>query len=208
MKKDSPVYKQYLDFKKQHPEHIFLFRCGDFYETYGDDAAKIAKTLGITLTKNGYGDEYVAMAGFPHHALDGYLPKLVRAGHKVAICDPIVVSNDKKLVKRGITETVEPRKGITPLEAANSRSTFYVKRLQSNGYYPIDKYVWNETEQDYEHFVQKTSQGKYYWRSWGFQSSCVETVEDKIKSMLYFLERNPMIISFNPMKDTRHYDDK
>lgn len=208
MKKDSPVYKQYLEFKQKHPDAILLFRCGDFYETYGDDAATCSRVLGITLTKNGYGDEYVGLAGFPHHALDIYLPKLVRAGYKVAICDPIEPTKDRKPVKHGITETVSPRKGITPLEAANSRGTFYVKRFQSNGYYPIDKYVWNESEQDYEHFVQKISQGKPYWRSWGFQCAYEKAVEDKIKFMLYFLENNPMIISFKPMKDTSSYDDK
>ena len=161
MKKDSSVYKQYLEFKLLHPEHILLFRCGDFYETYGDDAVTCARVLGITLTKSGYGDEYVGMAGFPRHALSTYLPKLIRSGNKVAICGPIPdKQHGLKMTKCEITETISPRKGITPEEAVDSHGTFYAKRWQSNGYYPIEKYVWDENEQNYEQFVRKTSKGK------------------------------------------------
>ena len=102
--------KQFFDLKAKHPEALLLFRCGDFYETYCDDAVIAAQILGITLThrNNGYnkGDE---MAGFPHHALDTYLPKLIRAGKRVAICDQLEDPKlTKKLVKRGITELVTP----------------------------------------------------------------------------------------------------
>ena len=106
----TPMMKQFFDLKAKHPDAVLLFRCGDFYETYCEDAVTAAGILGITLThrNNGYnkGDE---MAGFPHHALDTYLPKLVRAGKRVAICDQLEDPKlTKKLVKRGITELVTP----------------------------------------------------------------------------------------------------
>ena len=106
----TPMMKQFFDFKAKYPEALLLFRCGDFYETYCEDAVIASRILGITLThrNNGYnkGDE---MAGFPHHALDTYLPKLIRAGKRVAICDQLEDPKlAKKLVKRGITELVTP----------------------------------------------------------------------------------------------------
>ena len=106
----TPMMKQFFDLKAKHPEALLLFRCGDFYETYCEDAIIASQILGITLThrNNGYnkGDE---MAGFPHHALDTYLPKLIRAGKRVAICDQLEDPKlTKKLVKRGITELVTP----------------------------------------------------------------------------------------------------
>ena len=106
----TPMMKQFFDFKAKYPEALLLFRCGDFYETYCEDAITASRILGITLThrNNGYnkGDE---MAGFPHHALDTYLPKLIRAGKRVAICDQLEDPKlTKKLVKRGITELVTP----------------------------------------------------------------------------------------------------
>jgi len=106
----TPMMKQFFELKAKHPDAVLLFRCGDFYETYCDDAVIASQILGITLTKrnNGYnkGDE---MAGFPHHALDTYLPKLIRAGKRVAICDQLEDPKlTKKLVKRGITELVTP----------------------------------------------------------------------------------------------------
>ena len=106
----TPMMKQFLDLKAKHPDAIMLFRCGDFYETYSTDAIVAAEIIGITLTKraNGKG-KTIEMAGFPHHALDTYLPKLVRAGKRVAICDQLEDPKmTKKLVKRGITELVTP----------------------------------------------------------------------------------------------------
>ena len=107
----TPMMKQFFDLKAKHPDALLLFRCGDFYETYCDDAVDASRILGITLTRrnngnSGKGDE---MAGFPHHALDTYLPKLIRAGRRVAICDQLEDPKlTKKLVKRGITELVTP----------------------------------------------------------------------------------------------------
>lgn len=106
----TPMMKQFLDLKAKHPDAVMLFRCGDFYETYSTDAIIASDILGITLTKRANGKEKtVEMAGFPHHALDTYLPKLVRAGKRVAICDQLEDPKlTKKLVKRGITELVTP----------------------------------------------------------------------------------------------------
>ncbi|MEG1547067.1 MAG: DNA mismatch repair protein MutS, partial [Bacteroides sp.] len=106
----TPMMKQFFELKAIHPDAVMLFRCGDFYETYSQDAVVAAEILGITLTKraNGQGKS-VEMAGFPHHALDTYLPKLIRAGKRVAICDQLEdPKTTKKLVKRGITELVTP----------------------------------------------------------------------------------------------------
>ena len=107
----TPMMQQFFSLKEKHPDALLLFRCGDFYETYCDDSVDAARILGITLTRrnngnSGKGDE---MAGFPHHALDTYLPKLIRAGRRVAICDQLEDPKlTKKLVKRGITELVTP----------------------------------------------------------------------------------------------------
>lgn len=106
----SPMLKQFIDLKKKHPDALLLFRCGDFYETYQKDAEKASKILGITLTKSSKTKDQdgkpLAMAGFPYHALDTYLPKLIRAGERVAICDQIEAP--KQTTKRGITELVKP----------------------------------------------------------------------------------------------------
>ena len=107
--KETPLMQQYNRFKSQHPDAILLFRVGDFYETYGEDAIQSSKILGITLTKHGKGVTQTQLAGFPYHALDVYLPKLVRAGKRVAICEQLEDPKfAKKLVKRGITEMVTP----------------------------------------------------------------------------------------------------
>ncbi len=107
---ETPLMKQYFDIKAQNPDAILLFRVGDFYEMYGEDAVIGSEILGIVQTKRANGTEqFVEMAGFPHHALDSYLPKLVRAGKRVAICDQLEdPKQTKKLVKRGITELVTP----------------------------------------------------------------------------------------------------
>ena len=114
--KETPMMKQFRDIKAQYPGAMLLFRCGDFYETYCDDAVIAAEILGITLTRRSNGgasqSQTAAMAGFPHHALDTYLPKLIRAGRRVAICDQLEDPKlTKTLVKRGITELVTP--GVT-----------------------------------------------------------------------------------------------
>ena len=110
VKELSPVMKQYNDFKKLHPDAVLLFRVGDFYETYDNDAEDCGRILGITV-RNYHETEAndIKVAGFPHHALDIYLPKLVRAGKRIAICDPLEDPKQmKKLAKRGITELVTP----------------------------------------------------------------------------------------------------
>lgn len=112
----TPMMKQFFDLKAKNPDAILLFRCGDFYETYAQDAITASQVLGITLTRrnNGKSQDATEMAGFPHHALDTYLPKLVRAGFRVAICDQLEDPKfAKKLVKRGITELVTPGVAMT-----------------------------------------------------------------------------------------------
>ncbi len=108
---DTPMLKHYFSIKAQHPEAVLLYRVGDFYETYSDDAVLVSKVLGLVLTRRSNGEKGdTQMAGFPHHAIEGYLQKLVRAGYKVAVCDqledPALVKN--KLVKRGVTEILTP----------------------------------------------------------------------------------------------------
>ena len=108
---DTPLIRQFMEVKAQYPEAILLYRVGDFYETYSDDALTASKVLGIVQTKKSNGDKGpIAMAGFPHHALEVYLPKLVRAGYKVAVCDQLEDPklSGRKLVKRGVTELVTP----------------------------------------------------------------------------------------------------
>ena len=107
---ETPLMKQFFEMKKKHPDAIMLYRVGDFYETFSTDAVTASEILGITLTKRANGPgQYIELAGFPHHALDTYLPKLVRAGKRVAICEQLEDPKlTKKLVKRGITELVTP----------------------------------------------------------------------------------------------------
>lgn len=111
----TPMMKQYFDLKAKHPDAVMLFRCGDFYETYSEDAVTASEILGITLTKraNGQG-KTVEMAGFPHHALDTYLPKLIRAGRRVAICDQL---EDPKTTKKLVKE-VSPNWSLRVLPSA------------------------------------------------------------------------------------------
>ena len=111
----TPMMKQFFDLKAKNPDAVLLFRCGDFYETYSSDAVTAAKVLGITLTRrNNKNQESTEMAGFPYHALDTYLPRFIRAGYRVAICDQLEDPKlTKKLVKRGITELVTPGVAMT-----------------------------------------------------------------------------------------------
>jgi len=125
---DTPMMKQFNDIKAQYPDAMLLFRCGDFYETYCEDAVKASKILGITLTHRSNGTSSVAaidMAGFPFHALDTYLPKLVRAGLRVAICDQLEDPKlTKKLVKRGVTELVTPGVSYSDTTLAAKENNF------------------------------------------------------------------------------------
>lgn len=123
---ETPLMKQYYDIKEKHPDAILLFRVGDFYETFGDDAIKTAGILGITLTRRANGAaSYVELAGFPYHALDTYLPKLVRAGQRVAICEQLEDPKlTKTIVKRGITELVTPGVSINENILENRENNF------------------------------------------------------------------------------------
>lgn len=130
---DTPLMKQYFSMKAKYPDAIMLYRMGDFYETFGEDAAITAKILGITLTKRSHGSPGdVALAGFPHHALDVYLPKLVRAGQRVAICEQLEDPKlTKKLVKRGVIELVTP--GVSYSEySTDTKSNIFLAAVYFN----------------------------------------------------------------------------
>ncbi|MFZ5431339.1 MAG: DNA mismatch repair protein MutS [Bacteroidota bacterium] len=123
---ETPLMKQYYAIKAKHPDAVLLFRVGDFYETFGDDAIKAAEILGITLTRRANGAaSFVELAGFPYHALDTYLPKLVRAGQRVAICEQLEDPKmTKTIVKRGITELVTPGVSINDNILENRENNF------------------------------------------------------------------------------------
>ena len=116
---------QYNRIKAKYPDAILLFRIGDFYETFGEDAIKASKILGIVLTNRANGSSRTELAGFPHHSLDTYLPKLVRAGHRVAICEQLEDPKlTKKIVKRGVTELVTPGVSYNDLVIENTQNNF------------------------------------------------------------------------------------
>src|SRR5512136_528594 len=123
---ETPLMKQYYDVKTKHPDAILLFRVGDFYETFGEDAIKASDILGITLTRRANGPaSFVELAGFPYHALDTYLPRLVRAGQRVAICEQLEDPKlTKKIVKRGIIELVTPGVSLNDNILENKENNF------------------------------------------------------------------------------------
>ena len=124
-KGETPLSRQFNQIKARYPGAILLFRVGDFYETFGEDAVKASKILGITLTRrnNGTADDH--LAGFPHHSLDTYLPKLVRAGQRVAICDQLENPAEAKgIVKRGVTELVTPGVSFNDQVLDNKRNNY------------------------------------------------------------------------------------
>ena len=124
---------QYNGIKAKHPDALLLFRVGDFYETFGEDAIKASKILGIVLTNRANGSSKIELAGFPYHSIDTYLPKLVRAGHRVAICDQLENPKaTKKIVKRGVTELVTPgvsyRDTISDKKSNNFLASIYFNK--------------------------------------------------------------------------------
>lgn len=132
---ETPMMKQYNEIKQQHPDAVLLFRVGDFYETFSDDAITASEILGITLTRRANGTaQFVELAGFPHHALDTYLPKLVRAGKRVAICDQLEDPKlTKTIVKRGITELVTPGVSINDNVLNHKENNFLGAVYSANG---------------------------------------------------------------------------
>ena len=129
-KKVTPLMKQYNSIKAKYPDAMLLFRVGDFYETFGEDAIKAAQVLGITLTYRNNGGDKLELAGFPHHSVNTYLPKLVKAGMRVAICDQLEApSKEKKIVKRGVTELVTPGVALND-EVLSSKTNNFLCALQ------------------------------------------------------------------------------
>ncbi|SVD55901.1 uncharacterized protein METZ01_LOCUS408755, partial [marine metagenome] len=124
-KKETPLMGQYNGIKAKHPNALLLFRVGDFYETFGNDAIKTSKILGIILTNRSNGSSKTELAGFPYHALNTYLPKLVRAGQRVAICEQLEDPKlTKKIVRRGVTELVTPGVSYNDLVLENKENNF------------------------------------------------------------------------------------
>lgn len=156
---ETPLMKQYFSIKSKYPDAILLFRVGDFYETFGDDAVRTSKVLDIVLTKRANGAAaHIELAGFPHHALENYLPKLVRAGHRVAICDQLEdPKKTKTIVKRGVTELVTP--GVTMSDQLlSARNNNFLCTL-----YPGDKDNWGMALVDIstgEFLVSQGNQGE------------------------------------------------
>ena len=125
MKKETPLMQQYFSIKKKYPESLLLFRVGDFYETFGEDAVKSANILNIILTKRSNGGSNIELAGFPYHSLNTYLPKLVKAGHRVAICEQLEdPKKTKKIVKRGVTELITPGVALNDEVLDTSKNNF------------------------------------------------------------------------------------
>jgi len=157
-KKVTPLMKQYNSIKAKYPDALLLFRVGDFYETFGEDAIKAAKILGIVQTKRGTGTEAeTALAGFPHHSLNTYLPKLVRAGHRVAICEQLEDPKmTKKIVKRGVTEVITPGVALNDdvLEAKSNNflaSVYFDKKKTGVAFVDIStgEFLISEGKNDY-----------------------------------------------------------
>ncbi|MEM6772327.1 MAG: DNA mismatch repair protein MutS, partial [Bacteroidota bacterium] len=132
--KVTPLMQQYAQVKAKHPDALLLFRVGDFYETFGEDAIKAAQTLGIIQTSRNNGGSDVELAGFPYHSLDMYLPRLVKAGYRVAICEQLEKpSKEKKIVKRGVTEIVTPGLAIDDKLLEHKTNNFLASVTYSGG---------------------------------------------------------------------------
>ena len=166
--KETPLMQQYNRFKAQHPDAILLFRVGDFYETYGEDAVQSSKILGITLTKHGKGVTQTQLAGFPYHALDVYLPKLVRAGKRVAICEQLEDPKfAKKLVKRGITEMVTPGVSINDKVLEQKENNFlaalqFTEKTCGIAFVDISTGEFYVAEGDYDYIDKLFQNFKHY----------------------------------------------
>ena len=140
-KKETPLMGQYNSIKVKHPDALLLFRIGDFYETFGKDAITTSKILGIVLTARNNGDSKIELAGFPHHSLDTYLPKLVRAGQRVAICEQLEDPKlTKKIVKRGVTELVTPGVSYNDLVLENKQNNFLAALVDVQEKFGLDAY--------------------------------------------------------------------
>tara|TARA_Y100000589_G_scaffold95998_1_gene90586 strand:- start:631 stop:3213 length:2583 start_codon:yes stop_codon:yes gene_type:complete len=133
VKKETPLMQQYFSIKKKYPESLLLFRVGDFYETFGEDAVKSANILNIILTKRSNGGSNIELAGFPYHSLNTYLPKLVKAGHRVAICEQLEdPKKTKKIVKRGVTELITPGVALNDEVLDTSKNNFLASIFWGN----------------------------------------------------------------------------
>jgi len=178
---ETPLMKQYNQIKAKHPGAMLLFRVGDFYETFGEDAIKAARILGIILTKRKNGSaSHIELAGFPHHSIDVYLPKLVRAGERVAICDQLEDPKmTKTIVKRGVTELVTPGVSLNDQVLEQKKNNFLAaihlgKNIHGISFLDISTGEFMLAQGDFE-YIDKLLQG--------FDPS--EIIFSKQKSNLY-----------------------
>ena len=200
------IFQQYCELKIKHPKALLLFRVGDFYETYEEDAETASKVLNITLAKrNGKPSK---IAGFPFHALDEYIVKLIKNTEKnggrygynqIAICNQL---EDKMMGSQirncEMTWEKKEKDSVTPKEAMDSHRDFWVKRYQGNGYYPITHFVWHEEYQQYD----------TRWKKLRPYEPESRTPKEQYDWWLCILENNPCIISFDEMRNTRQYNNK
>ena len=176
--------RQYFDMKSKHPDALLLFRVGDFYETFGSDAIKTSDILGIVLTSRNNGGSNIELAGFPHHSIDIYLPRLVKAGLRVAICEQLEKpSKEKKIVKRGITDIVTP--GVKTSDALlNHKSSNYLASL-----------ILNPKDNAAAIALLELSTGEFL---------CSEGNIEQIEKILYSFEPSEIIYS-RPSKKLLHH---
>ena len=200
------IFQKYCEFKIKHPKALFLLRVGDFYETYEEDAERASKILGITLAKRI--GKPSKIAGFPFHALDKYIIKLIEntetnggqyGYNEVATCDQFKDEITSFKIRNGeMTWEKKEKDSVTPKEAMDSHRDFWVKRYQGNGYYPITHFVWHEEYQQYD----------TRWKKLRPYEPESRTPKEQYDCWLYILENNPCIISFDEMRNTRQYNNK
>ena len=205
---ETPLMKQYIEMKGKHPDAILLFRVGDFYETFSQDAIDTSEILGITLTRRANGSaSYVELAGFPHHALDTYLPKLVRAGKRVAICEQLEDPKlTKKLVKRGITELITPGVSFNDNILNNKENNFLAgihfsskKNLCGVSFLDVSTGEFMTAEGSYE-YVDKLL-NNFSPKEILFEKGKKQLFEEKFGNKYFIFELDDWIFTIDAAKD-------
>ncbi len=212
---ETPLMKQYYAIKAKHPDAVLLFRVGDFYETFGEDAIKTAEIVGITLTRRANGAaSYVELAGFPHHALDTYLPKLVRAGQRVAICEQLEDPKlTKKIVKRGITELVTPGVSINDNILDNRENNFlasvhFDKNMAGVAFLDISTGEFVTAQGNYEYIDKLLS--SFAPKEVLYQRGKKQEFEEHFGSSYYTYNLDDWVYTYDTAFDriTRHFEVK
>lgn len=214
---ETPLMKQYAEMKKKHPDAILLFRVGDFYETFSEDAIAASEILGITLTRRGNGSATsVELAGFPHHALDTYLPKLIRAGRRVAICEQLEDPKlTKKLVKRGITELITPGLNLNDATLPSRENNFLAalhfpgRNKQESSFIGVafldlstGEFLCAEGEADFIEKLLVSIAPKEILRMSGTRRECEETFQKNgVLSKVLFTEQEDWIYTLDSARE-------